>query len=381
MVQEILIHLGDCKTGSTALQIALAGGRVRIGEERPFYPARLNHNGLAQSMIRRGRKTDAKAEDADRLQGLAARLDASPARLGIISAELFEFVAPETLAAALARAMPQYQGRIRLIAYVRPHAPRLLSSFAEWTKLGQWHGSLDAFFDRAVLRGSFHYAPRFARWKAVFGEAFTLRPYLRGSLVNKDLVADLASFAARDRPWSIDAHETQNESLSLTDLVLLRAVHARIKTLRGGRPVPNPGPADAIHSLGRSLGQSLSAMPGGGPRLQLHRDLAERVMRTYRSDAAALDAAFFPEGLMGAALERAADDVTDTPQSLSPDEHFTPADLRQIGIWGDVFARLIDADPGFLSWAVRHPEHRPARPPAPPPTKAGSVQAGKAPGP
>jgi hypothetical protein len=117
-------------------------------------------------------------------------------------------------------------------------------------------------------------------------------------------------------------------------------------------------------NLGRSLGQILSAMPGGGARLQLHRTLAERIMHTYRSDATALDAAFFPQGLMGAALDRAADDVADTPQSLAAADHFTPADLRQIGLWGDVFARLGDADPDFLSWAVRHPDQRPARMPA-----------------
>jgi hypothetical protein len=368
VVQEILIHLGDCKTGSTALQVALAGGRVRIGGERPFYPATLNHNGLAQGLTKRGRA--AGKGNPDRLQSLSARLEASQATLGIISAEHFEFVAPETLAAAIADALPQYQGRIRLLAYVRPHAPRLLSSFAEMTKLGQFHGTPDAFLDRAILRGSYHYAPRFARWKAVFGDAFTLRPYLRARLTDGDLVADVASFAARGGTWSIDAHETQNESLGLADLALLRALHDHIP---GGPAVQNMGRSN----LGRSLGQILSAMPGGGARLQLHRTLAERIMHTYRSDAAALDAAFFPQGLMGVALDRAADDVADTPQSLAAADHFSPADLRQIGLWGDVFARLGDADPDFLSWAVRHPDQRPARMPARSDTASVSVQAKK----
>jgi hypothetical protein len=61
------------------------------------------------------------------------------------------------------------------------------------------------------------------------------------------------------------------------------------------------------------------------------------------------------------ALDRAADDVTDRPQSLSAADHFSPAVLHQINLWGDVFARLIDADSDFLSWAVRHPDQRSAR--------------------
>lgn len=342
------------------MQAALAAGHLRIAGQVPVYPARLNHNALAQSLIHKPQgQAQAGAQLAAQLAALARQFDRSKAACGIISAEHFEFVAPEDLQAALATHMPQYQGRIRLIAYVRPHAPRLIASFAEMTKLGRWTGTLTGFAEQAITRRSYHYAPRFARWRAVFGDAFILRPYLRAHLEQGDVVADVANVIAAGKPWQI-AGQTgwqitpqigPDESPGLSDLVALRMMHGLIPG----------GVGKGRQMLGRTMGQLLSAsVPAAPAKLQLHHTLAVRLTEVYRDDAAELDAAFFPGSPFSRALEQAVSDAADIEQSLDPTDHFDPEAIRQIALWADVFGQLITRDEAHFSWAASAPARRPA---------------------
>ncbi|GHF74759.1 hypothetical protein [Seohaeicola zhoushanensis] len=357
MVQEIVFHLGDCKTGTTSVQAVLAkqAWRTAAGQGADIvYPARVNHIPLAKSLW-----VDTEMPfEAERFATVRRAFESSDAAHGVISAEYFEFVDPERVAAAIERHLKGYAGRIRLVAYVRPHADRLVSAFAERTKQGLFMKPLAAMHDKLAAEGLLFYAPRFEKWRRHFGEAFTLRPFIRSSLYKGDVVHDFFSWMTRGEAFQITRPTDQNESLSVEDIAMLRAIHGRIRaeTGRSLRPVQQ--------ALGWYLADILSSVPRrNGTRPRLHSALARRVVATYAEDAAALDAAFFEGTPMSDALAGAAQKALPEAQSFRAENHFGPEELRLFDIWADLLSRLMTADPEHFKWAVRSPDHRGPTPP------------------
>lgn len=337
---DIVFHLGDRKTGSTAIQYALAAGAVRAPGLRIGYTAPINHIPLARSLT----DPDEARFRAERLAKALAPAREGTADVTIVSAEHFELVDPAVLRDALATHAPDLAGRFRFVAYVRPHAERVISTYAERVKQGHFLGSLDAFFDRMEKRGTFLYTPRFARWRAVFGDAFTLRPMLRDLLRDRDVVADFAHLALAGAPFGLVDPPTANESLTLEDLALLRALH-----LRFGPEIAKGKAGDVQTATAWNFARLLSAhpRPSGGTKPALHRALALRVQAAYAADAAALDAAFFaPLGTpMADALARAADRAVEAPQSVRAEDHFGDGSRRILDTWTWAVAEMLQSDP------------------------------------
>lgn len=357
MVQEIVFHLGDCKTGTTSVQSVLTKGawRTAAGEGSDIvYPTRFNHMPLARAL----NVAEEAPFEAERFTRVRAAFDDSTAAHGVISAEHFEFVDPELVARAIERHFRAYQGRIRLIAYVRPHADRLVSTWAERVKMGKFLQPLEAMHARLLEERTLIYTPRFEKWRALFGEAFTLRPFLRDRLYKGDVVNDFFSWMLRDDDFELTAATGRNESLTLEDITMIRLLHQRMRRARLPMDLRN-----AQQALGWYLSDFLSALPReSGTRPQLHAALAEQVVATYTADAAALDAAFFEGAPMSTALTAAPGRAVTEPQSIEATAHFGKGELRQIRLWTDVLLRLMAADPEHFQWAIRQPDQREARP-------------------
>ena len=355
MVQEIVFHLGDCKTGTTSVQAVLAQDAWKGGSL--CYPARVNHIPVAKTLTAESERPF----EAKRFGELANAFDISDAEVGVVSAEHFEFVDPKALAGAIARHMPQYEGRIRLIAYVRPHASRLMSTFAERSKKGLFHKPPAAMHKKLLQDGMLFYTPRFEKWRQVFGEAFTLRPFVPSVLHKSDVVQDFFRFVLGHDDYTLTRPTQQNESLSVQDIVMMRFLHARIRALS---PKGESSIRQAQQALGWYLPELLAAKPhNGGQKLQLHRKLARQAAEAYRADAAALDAAFFDGTPMSDALAAAPEKAADKPQSFKAEEHFSGAELRRLEAVADMFQRIAEAHPDHFMWAVRSPAQRSKLPP------------------
>lgn len=350
MVRDLVFHLGDCKTGTTSIQTVLARGQWRCEAASLVYPAVFNHIPLAKTL------TEKPKAAPRQFAALAERLSDQNADLAVISAEHFEFVDPARLAEQLERHFGAWAGRIRLIAYVRPHAERFLSTFAERSKKGGYGGSMAGLLERLEKDGLLHYTPRFERWRATFGEAFTLRPFLRERLKDGDVVRDFFDFVFAGAEVGFAGPTDQNESLSVEDLTMLREIHRRLKA-RG------TGLRDAQKAFGWNFAPILAARPpAGGTKLQLHRGLAQRIEATYAADARALDAAFFEGTPMTDRLARAAGSAAARPVSLDPSAYHDANTLRLFECWADFLAQVMEADPAHFQRAARPPEFR--RPPA-----------------
>ncbi|SFH66736.1 hypothetical protein [Albimonas pacifica] len=330
MTDRLLIHLGDCKTGTTAIQNVLKQGAWSaegLSWTYPVDPDRLHHCILASTL----HKPKLKASRAPIWGRVNRRLAASDADLGILSGEWFEFVDPALMQRTLERFLPDLAPDARLIAYVRPHAERVLSSFQERTKLGQFKGSLDEFHDRVLGRGRFNYAPRLRRWREVFGDRYEVRPMIREVLKDGDVVHDFLDFATQGRPFTVDdgagGGMQANESVSVQDLAWLRALHRT-------RQLPQ--------QVGRRAARALQSCGRPGDKLRLDAGLLERVRAAYLEDARILDAEFFggggAPGPMEAAFDRAAETALETPQDVSPERWYDAGELRRIEAMAEVFA-------------------------------------------
>ena len=259
---QVVFDLGDRKTGSTSIQNVLRAGAWRCASKTLAYPygQGVHHIPLARTLTDPPRFE----ERPKRFEDFDVRIDGSGADVAVISAEQFETADPADLHAAIEAHMPRCGEGARCIAYVRPHADRILSGAAERIKSGGLLGDLEQMHARALTSRILDYTPRFKRWRAVFGDRFELRPMIRDRLVDRDVVRDFFTAALGVDDFEILAQAEINTSLSLKDLVMVREFwrHAR----RTGRDL-----SAVKHSMGWAMGALLALEPAADrTRLRLH---------------------------------------------------------------------------------------------------------------
>ncbi|WP_165390398.1 hypothetical protein [Thalassococcus sp. S3] len=331
------------KTGSTSIQQALASQAWRCPSQTLDYvvaPENPYHHSLAMAFA----LEDTEAIDAE-MQALSERIAQSTADVVVMSSELFEEVPPERFQAAIRRYLPQYEPLIQFLIYTRPHASRYLSSYSQVIKLGYFLGTLTDYFEDALEDRRFFHADRYMRWRAVFGDAVTVRAMLRPELFQQDVVQDFFHIAFDGAGFQVVDLPQTNESLALSDMAVLRDFHQRLKiNHRWGQKAM----LTARMRVGERLSEFLMRTPpvAGSTRLALHRELMDRIEETYGPDAVALDDAFF-EGrpLFQTAMEQASQAAVDEEQSLDILDYFAPGILQQTQFWADLIGDLIKRDP------------------------------------
>jgi len=330
MVKELVFHIGDHKTGSTSIQQALVQGAVKCDHTTLAYPvgrARLNHKVAADTLF----KKDKLKQKKRAFKTIQRRMAKAEADIGIVSAESFEVVKPQVLQNAIAKFIPEHAETVRVIAYARPHAERILSSYTQVLKLGNFTGTLEDFARHSDRVGRYQYFPRFDAWRDQFGDRFEVRPMIRDRLLGGDVVKDFMSYVLRSEDFTLEEVVGANESLSINDVVMLRAFHRMPQT--GQRKVDVRGKA------GWHFARVLADLPNANKtRLSLHKSLMDEIEVSYRKDAEAMDAAFFEGTPLADALDRAHAKALPEAQGLELGDHFDPEAARMIRVW----AALVD---------------------------------------
>lgn len=346
-LQRLVFHIGDHKCGSTSIQNAFAAGGVQLDGHGLLYPGNENHNYLRAlvSAAAEGRPEPESRAGRPNLTRIGELIADSNADFCLLSGEAFEHIDPNVFRAEVTQRFGDLTEEIRIISYVRPHASRILSNYAEQTKVGWYDGTPKDYFQRMRKSKRFFYAPRLRAWRACFGDQFIVRPMVRGVLKNGDVLDDFVETAFDGIAARIDATGTSNESLTLQDLVLLRYLHRHLKSLKKG----------VRHGFGWEYSKVAQAFPQGGDstRLRLHRRLARKIRKTYAEDAAAVDKEFFGDkGLFTQALDEATETATARPQSLEPEDYFSASELRNLSVLGETLGVVMshpDVDwPGFF---------------------------------
>ena len=347
---KLVFHLGDMKTGSTAIQTALSSKGWKCDSVKLLYPvgSRVSHITFAQSLS--GRVDGSRT--AKLARSIANEINRNPdADVAVISAEHFESVDPKVLKQTIETYFPGALETARFIAYVRPHADRFPSTYAERVKTGMYVGTLEELHAVLHARESFVYTPRFTAWRETFGSAFELRPMIRDLLYRKDVVADFMSFALQTEDFTLSDTPDANESLSLENLSIVREFHVKVNE---GKNKGLPYQSTIGRALARRMNESAYRE---GTKVRIHRSLAETVREQYAADAAALDAAFFSGTPMSDALNAAPGKAVAEAQSVRIEDHFSTREQYLINTLLGHTAVLIKADPQFLADSLRI-EHR-----------------------
>lgn len=348
--KSLVLHIGDPKTGSSSIQDVLRHRKWDAGPVLIDYPAQLSAFPLANAL------SDPKQSDQRKVRfgQLAEWLTASEADVAVVSAEQFFRVNPQTLLDTMTAFLPAQVADVRIIAYVRPHAGRLVSAFMQRTKAGLFQGDMTAFFQRTQGETLLRYAPRFAKWRRVFGDRFTLRPMIRSELRDGDVVADFLDLVMQGRPFSLGEPVKVNASMPLEQLVGLRDVQTILKR-NEIKPI-------VLHSVGdhvsRVLAQNKTA---AGTRLKLSAALYQDVRAVCRADAEALDAAFFGRPVMVQALEDAGQDLAETAQDMAIGAHYSAETIATLREKSRKLVTMFKARP--LAWALAFERQIGQRPP------------------
>lgn len=353
MINELVIHLGDTKTGSTSIQKALVQKAYEAPGKTIFYPTKNNHIAMAKTLTQARRF----GQRESRFRRVGEAMSSSNAEYGVVSAEHFQFVDPQVFAEAIDAFWPDLKDRIRLVAYVRPHPDKLLSAFSERVKLGNAMGSFEEFCDTISGNQAIDYLPRFRKWREIFGSRFTLRPFVRKELFRQDAVSDFFRFMLQHEDFRIEEGISANTSLTLPQLSLLREMH---RTFHAGlRAHDGPQAADiteARNAMGRTVSERLraSGLGGDGGKVLIPEPLAAVITERYRADAAALDAEFFDGTPMSDALAQISSKTTSQPQSLEAADHFAGETVASFRVFAGILTDMLLDDPkGFLKSASK----------------------------
>lgn len=328
MIKTLVFHIGDPKNGSSSIQKAMQRRACRPEGVRYVSQPELNASPLALAMNPKRRTEEERQKLQQRLFAEKRQwAQDAEADIGLISSEFFVLVPPDKMLQALAQHWPEFAGQARFIAYVRPHASRFLSGYAQRTKDGSFLKPMAQFASFLDKRDNLRGGTRFGGWQDVFGERFTLRPFIRKEMCGGDVVEDFFSEVLQGAPFTLDKMPSTNESMTLEELAGVRFLQ---KTL-WEHEIPK-----ALHlPIGGALGRMLAAQSGRSDnKLRLARKLAERLQNTYRSDAELLDSRFFGKPLMVEALDDACRNTVDAPQPIAVEAYFGPEavdGLRQLG--------------------------------------------------
>jgi len=336
--RSLVLHIGDPKTGTSSIQRALQLGLVegKSAKVSGFIDQINSANAIsfARVFTPRGARGRA-AHEAERW------LKNENADVLIISSEFFSEAEPELVKHYLDKKYPDLSGRIKVIAYVRPHVCRALSAFTERTKAGYTISDFDKWLGHFLRSGSLYYTPRFLRWRAAFGESFVLRPYIRSHIRERDVVIDFFSEALGAGNFSLARSMNENQKISLKALSGLRGFNRGMS----GAGIVVKQRIQLSLMISRFLETGSEAMM---PKMGAAS--IARIIKACRKDAQDLDREFFGEPLFMQELAKSRKDALEDALDLSMERHFT---LDEQGILDIAVTDLTALMPkGYKNWAA-----------------------------
>ena len=319
MAKNILFHIGDAKTGTSSIQQVLFGKSWSCDTVSVDYTKVVNSFSLANALLEGVKDEKMKAQ----IKGLRKWLRGSEADLAVVSSEQFGPLSPVALQVFLKNTLPNYADQARVVAYVRPHVSRFISSYLQRTKTGIFFDDIASYAAHKSSFTALSYAPRFMAWRAVFGDRFVLRPMVRSALRDGDVVADFLHTILNGAPFQVTEAKVANESLTVEALSAVIAVQAELKSANIAKPFR--------HLVGAELNSKIvERRVGPGLKMRITPQICDMISNKFREDARLLDQNFFDSSLMEQALDDAQSETVDVLPSIDLHHHFSAENIAQM---------------------------------------------------
>lgn len=229
--QQLYIHLGTGKTGTSAIQEFLSLNGERLAREHGVLYARThqmrhNHHQLCTNFQRSGGEELARVRLG--LGDLVREGLESDASKVVISSEYFPDVTRDEIAEVYLETLDAHFD-VNVIVYFRRQDHYVESWYAQIVKAGSpgFLGSIENLVDRLRRAGLLDFLGLADRWSAFVGDAAThVRPYERGQLRGHNVVEDFVKILGIPDITTYTLSERDaNPSLSRDQILLIQAFH------------------------------------------------------------------------------------------------------------------------------------------------------------
>ena len=322
--EQVVLHLGAGKTGTSSLQYLLAANREVLAADGTLYPrtpGKARHTRLGmfaksdEELVRTGAWRRMGRPDPRRFRRrfrrrLLQEVADAGARQVLFSDEAL-FGLPEDAMRRLRRLTRAIGGDVRVVVYLRRQDERLVSRYQQEVKTG----SVATLADWAAGYGTnlHDYHQRLSTWCRVLGRsALVVRRFERSSFLNGNLYDDfldaVGTGLSADRLTPV---QTRNESLDAESLEFLRLLNLHRVENEGAEPgyIDNTALVERLRQ--QEPGRMLTL-----PEAVLDREM-ERWERSNR--ATAEEFLGDPDGLLFREPRR--------PGSFTTEQRFDPARL------------------------------------------------------
>lgn len=220
MVDEVWLHIGTPKSGSSSLQkfLMAAGGQgTGAGVSYITPDGRDTANEFAIAFNR-----DRIRDLARIAAGLNARIAQDAARVGVISSEMLYGLAPDVLF----RHMPNLRNRpLHVVVYLRRQDAYIEAAFIQKSKNGRFYGTLQQYIEKFDASGA-DYAAMLAPWEGV-ADGVTLHPrvYDKPMMDAGGIVADFCGLVGLPLSGTTEADINVSPGLNRVQLFQMIARH------------------------------------------------------------------------------------------------------------------------------------------------------------
>lgn len=318
---RLVVHIGDHKTGSTSMQIALARGNVTLKSGKLCYPLvnqHYCHNFVAHGFVHslRARFTP----DTSGMKRVATIARKANPTLTVLSAEGFEKARPSKVAEAIDEHFKMSRENLVVYCLVRPHISRLSATLSEYIKCGR--SSEDPMRDVWLMRRYWlGFGGRLNRWSNVFGSSFKVSAFKRDEMANGQPLDDLFAKAIGPDMVDVKSQVFENKSLGVEDLMRIHLVQKSLPDLAKWER----------HTVGWYLARKIAAAnepSNSGTKLTFDQATSAKFRKAYWSDASRIDRKFFADRpVFRDALTEAVDTAPRERLELRPEAWLSPGQL------------------------------------------------------
>ncbi|MEM8538359.1 MAG: hypothetical protein AAGF56_10930, partial [Pseudomonadota bacterium] len=217
---QVVLHIGDGKCGSSAIQSSLLQAGDALQQMGVYYPLSEGiHNHFFMAAFA-GTPAKFPLPPPGKLEAMVDAIKTAAARSGpddtiVLSGESMFLKKPAALRDAVTRLVPQMRA-LHVIAYVRKPTEMYLSLVQQRLKSSHWFQKPEKY-TRPIQRPV-------KVWKALgLADTLQVRRFARGDLEGEDAVTDFAACLARITGFAVPLQPVrENTSLSLEQCIVLQ---------------------------------------------------------------------------------------------------------------------------------------------------------------